>query len=98
MSKNPPSLEDVLLEANELHRHLDAQKKPYSAMVVSDCIVTIATLTARVEELEKALRECGAEFSTNPGSVAQCQAEIGEEFQRRMDIANAVLQPKGAAV
>ena len=48
-------------------------------------------------DLVMALEKCAAPFSTQPGSVDQCQAEISAEFQRRMDVAGRALAPvKGA--
>jgi hypothetical protein len=48
------------------------------------------------DALVKALEQCAASFSTAPGSVAQCQSEIGAEFQRRMDIAGDALAVVGS--
>jgi hypothetical protein len=48
-------------------------------------------------DLVMALEKCAAPFSTQPGSVYQCQAEISAEFQRRMDVAGrALAAAKGA--
>lgn len=44
-----------------------------------------------VERLVKALELCAAAYSTPPGPVVQCSAEIGREFQRRMDVAGEAL-------
>lgn len=49
-------------------------------------------LKAQNERLRAALSQCAAPFATRPGTVASCQAEIGAEFQRRMDIAGAALE------
>jgi hypothetical protein len=66
---------------NRNHNFADATFVDYGA---ADAFAVAArALPALVDALTK----CAAPFSTSPGSVAQCQAEISAEFQRRMDIA-----------
>lgn len=43
------------------------------------------------DALVKALEQCGADFITRPGTVASCAQEVGNEFQRRLEIARAAL-------
>lgn len=63
----------------------------------SNCGTALQTSSAnplyeQIKVLTKALELCAAPFSTSPGTVAQCQTEIGVEFQRRMDIAGEALR------
>jgi hypothetical protein len=41
--------------------------------------------------LEGALAECAAEYRSPPTTVMGAAAHVAREFQRRMDIASAVL-------
>lgn len=44
-----------------------------------------------IDALVKALEQCAAPYSTTPGSVNECAAQVHHEFQRRLDLAHAAL-------
>ena len=51
----------------------------------------LAALVAERDALRKALEACGANWSSKPGLLIDCFNDMGEEFQRRIDLARAAL-------
>jgi hypothetical protein len=57
----------------------------------------LSRLRAQNEQMAEALRECGADWSSSPGTVMGAAAELGREFKRRMQIAADALSSARAA-
>lgn len=46
-----------------------------------------------IDRLRAALGQCAAPYSTPPGTGRRCAEWVNAEFQRRMDLAHAALNP-----
>lgn len=56
--------------------------------------VELSKAMARVERLEAALSECGADYISPPCTAAEGRDYLGQEFVRRMAIAREALEDK----
>ncbi len=54
---------------------------------ISEKNAELTRLRAQNAEMLAALKECGADWSSSPGTVMSAQIEINQEFQRRLNIA-----------
>ena len=59
-----------------------------------ECQRIIRELRVEIKQLRAALQECAADYVSPPCSVAQGAQYTTAEFQRRMRVAAAALEPK----
>lgn len=69
-------------------------REPLADGLPLDLREEIYRLEAENEQLRAALRECGADWKSEPGTVMGTAGQVAREFKRRMQIAADVLEPK----
>ena len=82
-------------DAGEAARRIEKAFTTGGAYSGDDPVIVARALLSsskRIEELEKALRECGADYISPPCTVTEGAAYVAAEFQRRMAIARAALE------
>ena len=93
-------LEDALAEIEKLRTEGERLKAENARLTQADKRSDLyarsiqAEMGAEIEQLKAVIRECGAEWRSEPGTVMSTAGQVAREFQRRMELAANALERK----